>query len=142
MAPISSRISTGRGISLTPERAVDIQVRLGSDIAMVLDECLAYPATRDAAAASMERSVRWAGRCRERLDLVRSGGAPDVLGSNPGQAQFGIVQGGVFQDLRLESAEATTAVGFDGYAIGGLSVGEPIDLMYADRCRHSPLPAG
>jgi queuine tRNA-ribosyltransferase len=115
---------------LTPESAVDIQMRLGSDIAMVLDECLAYPATRDEAAVSMQRSVRWAARCRERLELLRSTRMPDVVVSNSGQAQFGIVQGGVSPDLRCESADATKAIGFEGYAIGGLSVGEPIDLMY------------
>ena len=113
---------------LTPERAVDIQARLGSDIAMVLDECLSYPATRDEAAASMQRSDRWAQRCRSRfVDLAD---LPQVQVSNPGQAQFGIVQGGVFQDLRDQNAEATAAIGFEGYAIGGLSVGEPIEVMY------------
>jgi queuine tRNA-ribosyltransferase len=125
---------------LTPERAVDIQARLGSDVAMVLDECLAYPATRDTAAASMERSVRWAGRCRDRFAHLSSNGE-GVVRSNPGQAQFGIVQGGVFQDLRDESVDATTSIGFEGYAIGGLSVGEPIDLMYAvvgDTARRLP----
>jgi queuine tRNA-ribosyltransferase len=116
---------------LTPERATDIQARLGSDIAMVLDECLAYPATREAAAASMHRSVRWAQRCRDRMVQLRGLPAEGVTVSNPGQAQFGIVQGGVFQDLRNESAEATMAIGFEGYAIGGLSVGEPIDQMYS-----------
>ena len=115
---------------LTPERAVDIQARLGSDVAMVLDECLAYPSTRDQAADSMQRSVRWAGRCRSRLEAFRSSPPPDVTVTSPGQAQFGIVQGGVFPDLRRESAEATRAIGFEGYAIGGLSVGEPIDMMY------------
>ena len=79
----------------------------------------------------MARSVRWARRSRARLLILRSTRSPDVTVSKPGQAQFGIVQGGVFQDLRNESADATTAVGFDGYAIGGLSVGEPIDQMYA-----------
>src|SRR5688572_9330725 len=107
---------------LTPERAVDIQARLGADIAMVLDECLAYPATHDAAAASMERSVRWARRCRDRLAELRANPGAAVAVSTPGQAQFGIVQGGVFQDLRTASADATMAIGFDGYAIGGLSV--------------------
>ena len=115
---------------LTPERAVDIQARLGSDIAMVLDECLAYPATPEAAAASMQRSVRWAERCRRRLEQLRAAPVGGVTVSNPGQAQFGILQGGVFQDLRDESAARTVAIGFDGYAIGGLSVGEPIDTMY------------
>jgi queuine tRNA-ribosyltransferase len=123
---------------LTPERAVDIQARLGSDIAMVLDECLAYPSTREATAESMQRSVRWAARCRARLTELRDSGglkavptSPAVTISNGGQAQFGIVQGGVFPDLRRESAEATVAIGFEGYAIGGLSVGEPIDVMYS-----------
>jgi queuine tRNA-ribosyltransferase len=116
---------------LTPERAVDIQARLGSDIAMVLDECLAFPATREAAAESMQRSVRWAARCRARLEVLRTSPPEDVAVSNPGQAQFGIVQGGVFPDLRRESADATVAIGFEGYAIGGLSVGEPIEQMYS-----------
>jgi queuine tRNA-ribosyltransferase len=116
---------------LTPERAVDIQSHLGSDIAMVFDECLAYPADKDAAAASMQRSARWARRCRERLVSTRAD-----------QAQFGIVQGGVFQDLRDESAEATAAIGFEGYAIGGLSVGEPVSIMYSvvdDTARRLPV---
>ena len=116
---------------LTPERATDIQARLGSDIAMVLDECLALPATRDEVAASMTRSVRWAERCRQRLTALRSGVVDGVAVTNPGQAQFGIIQGGVIQDLRDESVDATTAIGFEGYAIGGLSVGEPIEEMYA-----------
>ena len=116
---------------LTPERATDIQARLGSDIAMVLDECVALPEARDAVAASMLRSVRWAARCRERLNALRSGPVAGVDVTNKGQAQFGIVQGGTFPDLRNESADATVAIGFEGYAIGGLSVGEPIDEMYA-----------
>jgi len=117
---------------LSPESAVDTQARLGSDIAMVLDECLAYPASRDETAQSMERSVRWAARCRAHfLEILDAGAAADVPAMNLGQAQFGIVQGGVFQDLRDQSADATIAIGFEGYAIGGLSVGEPIDLMYA-----------
>jgi queuine tRNA-ribosyltransferase len=113
---------------LTPERVVDIQARLGSDVAMVLDECLAFPATHEAAAASTARSVRWARRCRDRFRVVSADG---MLTTNPGQAQFGIVQGGVFDDLRAASADATVDIGFEGYAIGGLSVGEPIDVMYA-----------
>jgi queuine tRNA-ribosyltransferase len=116
---------------LTPERATDIQARLGSDIAMVLDECIAFPATRDEAAAAMSRSVRWARRSRDRLLTLRDSPPGNVTVSNPGQAQFGIVQGGVFQDLRDESVAETVSVGFEGYAIGGLSVGEPLDLMYA-----------
>jgi queuine tRNA-ribosyltransferase len=116
---------------LTPERATDIQARLGSDIAMVLDECLALPAARDEVASSMTRSLRWAGRCRTRLEALRSGSADGVDMTNQGQAQFGIIQGGVFQDLRNESVDATASIGFEGYAIGGLSVGEPIEEMYA-----------
>ena len=125
---------------LTPEATVDIQARLGSDIAMVLDECLAYPATRDAAAESMHRSVRWARRCRDQLLRLRTPPAGATL-TNTGQAQFGIVQGGIFQDLRDESADATVALELDGYAIGGLSVGEPIDVMYSvvgDTARRLP----
>jgi queuine tRNA-ribosyltransferase len=127
---------------LTPERAVDIQARLGSDIAMVLDECLAYPNRRDEVSASMERSARWAVRCRERMYQLRSGSIDSVAFSNPGQAQFGILQGGVFQDLRNESAARTVTIGFDGYALGGLSVGEPVDLMYSivsDTARMLPV---
>ena len=126
---------------LTPERATDIQARLGADIAMVLDECLAFPASRDAAAASTARSARWARRCRQRLAELRSQPVAGVAASNAGQAQFGIVQGGVYQDLRDESADATVAIGFEGYAIGGLSVGEPSDQMYAvagDTARRLP----
>ena len=129
-AEFQSHLDGSRHV-LTPERAVDIQARLGSDIAMVLDECLSFPVTRDEAAASMQRSVRWARRCRERIGVLASGAASDVTVTNPGQAQFGIVQGGVYQDLRDESADATVDTGFEGYAIGGLSVGEPIDTMYA-----------
>jgi queuine tRNA-ribosyltransferase len=127
---------------LTPARAADIQARLGSDIAMVLDECLAYPATHDEAARSQQRSGRWAALCRERLLQLRAGSADGVTVTNPGQAQFGIVQGGVYQDLRDESVDATVAVGFEGYAIGGLSVGEPVDLMYnlvGDTARRLPV---
>ena len=114
---------------LTPEKATDIQAQLGSDVAMVLDECLAHPAQIDAARRSMERTVRWAARARTRfLNLLDK---PDgVVVTNPGQAQFGIVQGGTFPDLREESARATTEIGFEAYAIGGLSVGEPSDVMY------------
>jgi queuine tRNA-ribosyltransferase len=98
---------------------------------MVLDECLALPATRDEAAIAMTRSGRWAERSRRRFRALLAGEVSGVQVSNSGQAQFGIVQGGVFQDLRDESAEATVAIGFEGYAIGGLSVGEPIEQMYS-----------
>src|SRR6478752_3356881 len=120
----------GSAHSLTPEKAADIQAQLGSDIAMILDECLAYPATEEAARASMERTLRWACRGRDRFLALRDGLVPGVLVTNPGQAQFGIVQGGVFPGLREESAAATVDIGFEGYAIGGLSVGEPPDVMY------------
>jgi len=126
----------------TPERAMDIQARLGSDIAMVLDECPAFPATRDAAAAAMRRSAAWAARCRKRRLALDAGEVEGVTPSNPGQAQFGIVQGGVFDDLRHESVEATVSVGFDGYAIGGLSVGEPPEDMRrvaAETARRLPV---
>ena len=126
---------------LTPESAVDIQARLGADIAMVLDECTAFPATPDVAGRSLERTARWAARARAR-HLAIAAGETDVVPSTPGQAQFGIVQGGTFQDLRDESVDATVAIGFEGYAIGGLSVGEPVDVMYDVVGRTTPhLPA-
>ena len=115
---------------LTPEKAADIQSQLGSDISMVLDECLALPADAPAVRASMERTLRWACRARDRFLALRDGLVPGVLSTNPGQAQFGIVQGGVYPDLREESAKQTVEVGFEAYAIGGLSVGEPPDVMY------------
>jgi queuine tRNA-ribosyltransferase len=120
---------------LTPEKAVEIQANLGSDIAMILDECLALPATEHATRASMERTLRWARRGRDRFRGLDSP-------SNPGQAQFGIVQGGVFPHLRRESAQATVAIGFESYAIGGLSVGETNDVMYDMVAATTPdLPA-
>jgi queuine tRNA-ribosyltransferase len=122
---------------LTPEAAVDIQLQLGSDIAMVLDECIATPAEPAVARAAMERSVRWAQRSRARWLLIKEesasgqGGATnEVLVSNPAQAQFGIVQGATDPALRTESVQATVAIGFEAYAIGGLSVGESPDVMY------------
>ena len=115
---------------LTPERATDIQSQLGSDVAMVLDECAASSADRELAREAMLRSVRWARRGRERLLAIRNGGVTGVSVSNAGQAQFGIVQGGVHKDLRSESVQATVDIGFEAYAIGGLSVGEPVDVMY------------
>ena len=120
----------GRSLALSAESVTDIQMRLGSDVAMVFDECTAWPATKDAAAAAMQRTLRWARRARDRFNLIDRGDAPDVARPTPGQAQFGIVQGGTFQDLRDESVGGTVAVGFEAYAIGGLSVGEPPELMY------------
>jgi queuine tRNA-ribosyltransferase len=104
---------------LTPERSMEIQRLLGSDIVMAFDECTKWPATRDEAAASMERSMRWARRSRDAFDL---GGERSAL--------FGIQQGSMFQDLRQISADALTAIGFDGYAIGGLAVGEGQESMF------------
>jgi queuine tRNA-ribosyltransferase len=109
---------------LTPESAVDIQWNLGSDIAMVLDECPALPSTPEIIDASLQMSARWARRCREHISNRRN--ADPALT----QAQFGIVQGGTFPELRAKSAELTVAIGFEGYAIGGLSVGEPNETMY------------
>jgi queuine tRNA-ribosyltransferase len=124
---------------LTPEKATDIQAQLGSDISMVLDECLALPAEAADVRASMERTLRWACRARDRFLAIRDGLVPGVIVTNPGQAQFGIVQGGVYPDLREESARETVDIGFEGYAIGGLSVGEPPDVMYDIVSRTTPL---
>ena len=128
---------------LTPERATDVQARLGADIAMVLDECPAYEASREVAADAVERSARWARRGRDRLLALRAREVEGVEVINPGQAQFGIVQGGVFEDLRRESVDRTLGIGFEGYAIGGLSVGEPSALMYETAAAAAArLPAG
>ena len=121
----------GREYLLTPEKAADIQAQLGSDIAMVLDECPPWPAEEAAVRSAVERSARWAARARARHLSIKDAAAPEVLATNPGQVQFGIVQGGTFQNLRTESCERTISVGFEGYAIGGLSVGEPAPEMYA-----------
>jgi len=106
---------------LTPERAVDIQANLGSDITMALDECPALPSTPELIERSVELTVRWAKRCRDR-HLAKMNG-PDPI-------QFGIIQGGTYPGLRRKSAELTVSIGFEGYAIGGLSVGEPNETMY------------
>ncbi|MDG2339904.1 MAG: tRNA guanosine(34) transglycosylase Tgt [Paracoccaceae bacterium] len=103
---------------LTPERSMEIQRLLGSDIVMCFDECPALPATDDEVAKSMRLSMRWAKRSRE------------AFGDRPGYALFGIQQGGVTQDLRAESAEALREIGFEGYAIGGLAVGEGQEAMF------------
>ena len=132
----------GRPLALSPETAADIQARLGSDIAMVFDECPSWPATHEEAEASMERTLRWARRGRDRFLALSTGRIADVVRATPGQAQFGIIQGSTFKDLRDRSVAGTLAVGFEAYAIGGLSVGEPIGSMY-DIVEHTAaqLPA-
>jgi queuine tRNA-ribosyltransferase len=108
---------------LSPERAMEIQRLLGSDIQMVFDECPALPATHATIEKSMALSMRWARRSRTAFDSQ-----PD--GERVGRACFGIVQGGTFADLRLRSAEALKEIGFEGYAVGGLAVGEPQSAMF------------
>ncbi|WP_102226486.1 tRNA guanosine(34) transglycosylase Tgt [Acidimangrovimonas sediminis] len=103
---------------LTPERSMEIQRLLGSDIVMCFDECPALPATDERVAEAMRLSMRWAQRSR------------DAFGDRPGHALFGIQQGGVTEELRAESAEALVKIGFDGYAIGGLAVGEGQEAMF------------
>jgi queuine tRNA-ribosyltransferase len=103
---------------LTPERSMEIQKLLGSDIVMCFDECPALPADRARLSESMRMSMRWAQRSR------------DAFGDRPGHALFGIQQGGLEQDLRAESAEALKAIGFEGYAVGGLAVGEGQEAMF------------
>jgi queuine tRNA-ribosyltransferase len=204
-AEFRSHIDGSRHL-LTPERAVDIQLQLGSDIAMVLDECVgpgprSDPAPqglgsdptvsgsdpvddeqrdrrtqhvglsggrtlsvvsgsdpggvrpvprprsrgsdpgRDAVRDAMERSSRWARRARARQLQLRDDprSAPDVLITNDAQAQFGIIQGGTYPDLRAESVQRTVDTGFEAYAIGGLSVGEPVDVMYDVVALTAPL---
>ena len=121
----------GRPVRLTPESATDVQVRLGADLAMAFDECTPYPATEDEARGSLERTLRWARRSRQRfLDWRAGRAAAGEPMTTPAQAQFGVVQGGVHPALREISARETVALGFDGYAIGGLSVGEPSAVLY------------
>lgn len=103
---------------ITPERSMEIQRLLGSDIVMCFDECPALPATRDTIAESMRLSMRWAQRSRE------------AFGDRPGHALFGIQQGGLERDFREESAQALADIGFDGYALGGLAVGEGQAAMF------------
>jgi len=116
--------------TLTPERSMEIQRLLGSDIVMAFDECPALPAARETIEESMRMSMRWAARSRE------------AFGDRPGHALFGIQQGGLERDLREESAAALRAIGFDGYAVGGLAVGEGQEAMFAV-LDHAPgmLPA-
>ncbi len=103
---------------ITPERSMEIQALLGSDIVMCFDECPALPADRSRIAESMELSMRWARRSKE------------AFGDRPGHALFGIQQGGLEQDLREQSAQALREIGFDGYAVGGLAVGEGQEAMF------------
>jgi queuine tRNA-ribosyltransferase len=105
--------------SLTPERSIEIQGLLGSDIQMQLDECVKLPNTEEAVEKAMRLSLRWAERCRV------------AFGEQPGRAMFGIVQGGAVERLRVESARALVDLDLKGYAIGGLAVGEPQDVMLA-----------
>jgi queuine tRNA-ribosyltransferase len=111
---------------LSPETAVEIQEALGSDIMMCLDECIAYPATREEVERALARTARWAGRCK-------------TSRHNREQALFGIIQGGVYPDLRRRGADEMMAIGFDGYALGGLSVGEPKELMLENLAATAPL---
>ena len=108
----------GAMVELTPERAMEVQILLGSDIAMQLDECVKLPAERAEIERAVTLSLRWAERCKRAFENAAAG-----------RALFGIVQGGDDQKLRAESARALTDIGFDGYAIGGLAVGEPQDVM-------------
>lgn len=103
---------------LTPERSIEIQSELGSDIIMVLDECTPFPATEDEAKTSMDLSMRWAERSKS------------AFGQRDTQALFGIVQGGIYANLRRQSAEHLQSISFDGYAVGGLAVGEGQELMF------------
>jgi len=120
----------GDRLMLTPEESVRIQRMLGSDIAMVFDECLEHPAAEPQAANSMRLSLRWAERSRRAHE-----GNPNAL--------FGIVQGGMYEELRDESLAGLVAIGFDGYAIGGLSVGEPKKVRSRILAHTAPrLPAG
>ena len=113
----------GDKVELTPESSIQVQGNLGSDVVMVLDECTAHPATYEQANASMELSMRWAARCKTTFENTQAGSM------NPGSKLFGIVQGGMFEDLRSESLQNLQQIEFDGYAIGGLSVGESKEDM-------------
>jgi len=109
----------GDAVFLTPERSMEVQHDLNADITMIFDECTPYPASERDAEESMQLSLRWAGRSRQRFDELQQA-EPDR-----GEALFGIVQGGIYARLREESLAGLVGIGFDGYAIGGLAVGEP-----------------
>lgn len=104
---------------ISPERAIEIQIALGSDIVMVLDECVQYPQEKQYVEKSVKLTTLWAKRCKDYFEKHKSN-----------QAIFGIIQGGVFSDLRIKSLQDILEIGFDGYACGGLSVGEPKEDMY------------
>jgi len=110
--------------TFTPEKVIDIQRQIGSDIMMVLDECTPFPCTKDYAESSNDLTLRWAQRCKERFQS-----STGLYGHS--QSLFAIVQGSIFQDIREHSARVLTDLDFEGYAIGGLAVGEPADKMYA-----------
>jgi queuine tRNA-ribosyltransferase len=109
----------GDDVFLSPERSIEIQHDLNADVAMIFDECTPYPASESEARESMQLSLRWAQRSRKRFDELRDA-HPDR-----GEALFAIVQGGIYANLRQESLQGLRDIGFDGYAIGGLAVGEP-----------------
>src|ERR1700681_4583119 len=133
---------------ISPEIAMEIQATLGSDIAMVLDECPPWPCEYDYAARSLEMTHRWAERCKAEANRAGGGNAQrpmsNVQRSTEGASRgavFGIVQGGTFEDLRRSSAQALAAMDFDGYAIGGVSVGEPeAEMMQAIEWSEPHLP--
>jgi queuine tRNA-ribosyltransferase len=129
---------------ISPESAMEIQATLGSDIAMVLDECPPWPCEYDYAARSLEMTLRWAKRCKDVGAGVSPAVQADSAGETPAptrQMVFGIVQGGTFEDLRCSSAQALAAMDFDGYAIGGVSVGEPEpEMMQAVEWSEPHLP--
>lgn len=116
----------GKKIFMGPEESMQIQSNLGSDVAMAFDECVENPATYEYAKASCERTVRWLERCKAEHD--RLNGLPGTI--NPQQMLFGINQGATFPDLRVWHMEAIKKIACDGYAIGGLAVGEPTEVMY------------
>lgn len=116
----------GRRIFMGPEESMRIQANLGSDIAMAFDECVENPAPYDYVKQSCERTFRWLLRCRDALAQYRA--EPDAV--NPGQVLFGINQGGTYRDLRVENMQRMAELDLDGYAIGGLAVGEPTEVMY------------
>ena len=115
----------GDPVFLTPEKSMEVQHDLNADVTMIFDECTPYPATESEARESMELSLRWAARSRARFDELKNE-EPER-----GEALFGIVQGGMFDALREESLQGLVEIGFDGYAIGGLAVGEPEDERLA-----------